>query len=83
MGTLSELQIAALFVNHKHVLDRRADGFWRPLGRETGMAVAFTHEDVRFLAACKFTELMPVGAVITDEGRAELRRLHLIRDDDA
>jgi hypothetical protein len=76
MEELTEIQIAALYVLDQHLLSRRDDGKWRP---DSANVPAFDQADVRLLAAAGLAQLMPVGAFITDAGRAKLREMHLIR----
>lgn len=77
---MTELQTAILFVLDQTYLCKQYDGTWWPAGSASD-SIRFSQADVRHLVACDFAQMLPIGAIITSEGRAELRRRHLLPAD--
>lgn len=78
-ANLSETQLAILFVMNGTFLRKQWDGRWMPQGAgNVSNPPLFANEDVRLLTAMGYAEMLPLGAIITEAGRAELVRRHLI-----
>lgn len=78
MTTLSEIQIAMLFVLAREPMHRWTDGIWRPISVQKDPGPPnFDHSDMQILKARQFAEMLPIGAIITDKGLEFLKQEHL------